>query len=200
MEDNDYELLYYVHQKNEEAFNLLVDKYEKYIYYMINLFKKEYYFFAYEDSDLYNESLLLLYDCIYSYNEAYNVKFSSFYLACLKRKLISFIRSLSSNKNKSHALAISLDYNPKDEDLNLYDVIDNKQLAVNEKVSNDYILNLSLEKLKTNMNQLEIDIVYYYLMGYSYQEIKKILNTHVKKVDNTLQKYRKIVKYSEIKV
>lgn len=196
MKVNDYELLYYAHQQNEEAFNILVEKYKNYIYYMIHRFKKEYYFFTYEDSDLFNESLLLLYECIYTYSEEYNVKFSSYYLACLKRKLISFIRTLSSNKNKSHAYALSLDYNPNDEELNLYDVIDNNEMAVNERVSNDYLLKQSLQNLKDNMNQLEIDIVYHYLVGYSYEEIKKLLNTQIKKVDNTLQKYRRLVRYN----
>ncbi len=197
MEVNDYELLYYCHQESEEGFNLLVERYGNYIFYIINLYKKDYYFFTYEDNDLYNESLLLLYECIYTYCEDYNVKFSSYYLACLKRKLMSLIRNLASNKNKGHAFALSLDYCPNSEDLDLYNVIDNDQLLVNEQVTNNYLLDNSLQIIKSNLNIIEQRIVYYYLKGYTYIEIVNQLKIDFKKVDNTLQKYRRLVKYDE---
>lgn len=194
MEVNDFELLYYCHQDNEEGFNLLVNRYEKYIFHIINLYKKNYYFFAYEDNDLYNESLLLLYECTFSYCEDYDVKFSSYYLACLKRKLMSLIRNLASNKNKGHAFALSLDYCPSNEDLDLYNIIDNDQLLVSEQVTNTYLIDDSLKLIKKKMNLLEQKVIYYYLNGYSYLEIGRLLEIEFKKVDNTLQKYRNLVK------
>lgn len=194
MEVNDYELLYYCHQKNEESFNFLVEKYKRYIFYIINLLKKDYYFFSYDDNDLYNESLLLLYECIDTYCEDYNVKFSSYYLACLKRKLMALIRSLSSNKNRGHALALSLDYCPTNEDLDLYNVVESKELSVHEQVVNSYLVDQSLLIIKDKMNDLEKNILYYYLQGFSYQDIVEDLGTEFKKVDNTLQKYRRLVK------
>ena len=191
---NDYELLYYCYQQNESSFNLLAAKYERYIYYIINLYKKRYYFFAYEDIDLYNEGLILLYDCIFSYRDDLDVRFSSYFLACLKRRYLFLIRNLANNKNKTHALAISLDYCPGDSELDLYSVIDNQALSVSEQVYHNDLIEKTLTVLVGNLNEMENKIIYYYLQSYRYNEIARLLNIDLKKIDNTVQKYKKLVK------
>jgi len=191
---NDYELLYYCHQDNEFSFELLAEKYKKYIYYIINTFKKEYYFFANEDIDLYNEALILLYECIFTYRDDLDVKFSSFFAACLKRKYLHIIRSLANNKNKSHASAISLDRCSSKDNIDLYSIVDNNDLAVSEQVYNGYLIENSLKTMKETLNDLENKIIHCYLYGYSYEEVARQLNLDKKKVDNTIQKYRKMVR------
>ena len=191
---NDYELLYYCYQNNEGSFNLLIKKYERYIYYVINLFKKKYYFFSYEDIDLFNEGLILLMECIYSYRDDLDVKFSSYFISCLKKKYLYIIRSLTNNKNKTHALALSLDSCASDDELDLYSIIDNGQMSVAEQVNNSYLVAEGLNTLKSLLNDQEKAIIYYYLKGYSYQEIMTIVKVETKKVDNTIQKYKKLVK------
>ena len=193
---NDYELLYYCYQENEASFELLANKYEKYIYYIINLFKKKYYFFGSEDIDLYNEALILLYECIYTFKEDTNVPFSSYFFACLKKKYLYLIRTLMSNKNKIHVSALSLDTSLINEKLDLYSIVDNKELAVSEQVYQGYLIEETIITMKDNLSELENKIIYYYLYGYSYKEIAKVLLVDIKKIDNTIQKYKKLVKHS----
>lgn len=194
MQLNDYELLYYCYQENEASFRLLAKKYERYIYYMITLFKKNYYFFSYEDSDLHNEALILLYECVFNYRDDLSVKFSSYYLACLKRKYLYIIRKLASNKTRAHSLALSLDSSSSSEDLDLYSIIDNGNTCVAEQVNNTYEIEISLKKLKKNLNNTEKKILYFYLKGYSYDEIAFKTDVNNKKIDNTIQKYKRVVK------
>ena len=193
MYNNDYELLYYMHQNCEKSFDMLSEKYERYIYYIINLFKKSYYFFGYEDTDLYNEGLILLYESVFTYRDDLNVKFSSYYLACLKRKYLYLIRTLASNKNRSHAYALSLDNTKNSEGLDLYNVIDNRELSIAEKVYNDYLVNDTINFLKKTLNKLEYNIISSYLWGYSYEEISLKFNVKNKKIDNTIQKYKRLI-------
>ncbi|MEG0686207.1 MAG: hypothetical protein RR425_02865, partial [Erysipelotrichales bacterium] len=183
----------YCYQMNEASFELLANKYERYIYYIINLFKKNYFFFSMEDSDLYNEALILLYESVFNYREEFNVKFSSYYLSCLKRRYMYLIRTLSSNKNKGHALAMSLDSSPTNEDIDLYSIIPNNELCVSEQVYNNYLVDKTLKRLEKKLNELELKIINQYLLGYRYEEIAGKLSVSKKKIDNTVQKYKKLV-------
>jgi RNA polymerase sporulation-specific sigma factor len=195
---NDYEMIYYILQNNEYCFELLVQKYEKYIYYIINLYKKQYTYIGYEDSDLYNEALILLYECIFTYQDEYNVKFSSYYLSCLKRKLFFLLKRNISNKNKLNNYALSLDQPLKDDtNNNLYTIIDNQEKSVSETINDKYYIEESIKLLRKKMSEQELHIVHLYFQGYSYQDISGFLFIDTKKVDNTIQKYKKIVRQSK---
>lgn len=191
---NDYELLYYCYQNNEASFNLLLEKYTGYIYYVINVFKQNYYFFCYEEIDLYSEATILLYECIYNYREELNTKFSTYFVSCLKRHYLNIVRSLTNNKNRTHAVALSLDGIANNNDMNLYSIIAGENISVSEQVNNNDYLKDGLTKLQKQLNVIENRIVYYYLKGYSYREIAIINKVSLKKIDNTLQKYRRIIK------
>lgn len=190
---NDYELLYYIHQNDEMSFNYLVDNYRRYIYYIINLFKKKYFFFGYDDQDLFNEAIILLNECVYTYREDLNIKFSSYFIACLKRRYLYLIRNLSNNKNRSHAFALSLDACVQCDEMDLYNIIPNQEMAINEVVTNSYLIENAIEAMKNNLSKVENQIIYYYIKGYSYKEIESIISVGTKKIDNTIQKYRKLV-------
>lgn len=175
------------------SFNYLVDNYRRYIYYIINLFKKKYFFFGYDDQDLFNEAIILLNECVYTYREDLNIKFSSYFIACLKRRYLYLIRNLSNNKNRSHAFALSLDACVQCDEMDLYNIIPNQEMAINEVVTNSYLIENAIEAMKNNLSKVENQIIYYYIKGYSYKEIESIISVGTKKIDNTIQKYRKLV-------
>lgn len=189
---NDYELLYYIHQNCEKSFEYLIEKYHRYIYFIIKIFQKKYYFFTYDDCDLYNEAIILLYECTDTYREDLDVKFSTYFIFCLKKRYLLLIRNLNNNKNKMHAYAISLDAIPHHEDMDFYDIIDNGQLCISEQVHNQYLEQKALALLKDKYNDLEKSIIYYYLLGYSYKEIQILTRVSNKKIDNTIQKLKRI--------
>lgn len=189
---NDYELLYYCYQNNEYSFNLLAEKYRKCIYYVINLMKNKFYFSTYDDDDLYNEGLILLYECVYSYQEMKNIKFSSYYIACLKNRYTNIVRILLNNKNKALTSASSLDYNNNEQ--SLHEIIEDKRYNIKESVINNYIIDDTVKFLGDNMNEIELKIIYSYLRGYSYNEISVLHNIKIKKIDNSIYKYKKLLK------
>ncbi|WP_423363229.1 sigma factor [Mycoplasma sp. P36-A1] len=195
---NEYELLYYCHMGCDKSFTLLAQKYHRMIYSQINYFKKNYYFFALDEADLYNEALILLYDCTHSFDENKKVKFSSYFIACLRNRYIYMIRNLSSSKHLMHARALSLDKSMPDNESTMYSFIENGEICVSEKVMNDYQLEKSFKDLNNNLSEIEMKIVYLHILGYSYQEISDKTNYKLKKVDYVIQKYKKILHDSKI--
>lgn len=188
---NDYELLYYIHQKCEKSFDYLVEKYHRYIYFIIKIFQKNYNFFGYDDNDLYNEAIILLYECTQSFRDDLDVKFGTYFIFCLKKRYLLLLRNLSNNKNKMHAYSMSLDTIPNHENMSYYDVIDNGQIGVSEQVNNQYLNQKALDILKEKFNDVEKSIIYYYLLGYSYKEIQVLTKENSKKIDNTIQKLKR---------
>ncbi|MCR5706473.1 MAG: sigma-70 family RNA polymerase sigma factor [Acholeplasmatales bacterium] len=80
---NDYELLYLINDEgSEQAFDIL---YKKYDFFIKNLVRK-YMFDSDKRDDLYQEGLLVLLKCIYSFREDANVSFYSYLYVSLNRR------------------------------------------------------------------------------------------------------------------
>lgn len=83
---NDYELLYLVKERNnQKALEILIKKYEKYIY------KKAISFFPREKEldDYYQEGVLCLYKAIDSFDDKYNKTFMRYFEVVLNRHYIN---------------------------------------------------------------------------------------------------------------
>lgn len=80
---NDYELLYLINDEgSEQAFNLLLEKYTRFIKMVI----KRYIFETDKQNDLNQEGLLVLIRCINTYDERKNASFFSYFYVSLKRR------------------------------------------------------------------------------------------------------------------
>ena len=80
---NDFELLYLIKDGNPKALDMMFYKYDV-------LIKKTAFKILGSDDKIYDliqEGRMLLYECIYKYNEHYDISFYSYFLICLRRKL-----------------------------------------------------------------------------------------------------------------
>ena len=87
---NDYELIYLIKEGNESALNFFFEKYEKYIIKVVGSY------IHYDEGlkeDYIQEGRIILYECIYRYDEDSNVSFFSYFTIILKRKLLKLIQS-----------------------------------------------------------------------------------------------------------
>ena len=87
---NDYELIYLIKEGNESALNFFFEKYEKYIIKVVESY------IHYDEGlkeDYIQEGRIILYECIYRYDEDSNVSFFSYFTIILKRKLLKLIQS-----------------------------------------------------------------------------------------------------------
>lgn len=90
---NDYEIIYLIKDHfHEDAFAFMLKKYEKFIWKNIHLLYLD------EDNkhDFYQESIIMLYKAIQTFNERYNKTFTRYFELILKRRLYALKKEINS--------------------------------------------------------------------------------------------------------
>ena len=164
---NDYELIYLYRENNEKALNLILKKYfllinkiiiEKGIKELVN--------------DSYQDSLIVLYKCINSYDMDSNCSFFNYFLVCLKRKLY---------KNKIKELEYV--------DLLSYD--DSHYVANNSFFCED-VVEYNKIKFRTELANLVFNEIL--MENLSPRTFSKKYNVDIKKVYNTIYSVKNKIK------
>ena len=113
---NDYELVYMVQEENENAYQILYDKYQPLLRQIASRFFSAYRQFGVEYDDLYQEANLALTKAIHAYQASSNTLFYTFACITVQSKLKNFIKVSTSQKCLFHQRMVSL-----------YEVISDKQ-------------------------------------------------------------------------
>ncbi len=185
---NDYELLYYIEENDENAYNTLFKKYIPivkkigYIFYKNNKNKKI------EFEDLCQEGYIALSRAIKEYDNK-SALFYTYVSICIKREMEKYVKSIDRQKNKFLNEAISLN-KPivNEEDLYLEDVISSR-FDLEEYVQSEenfkilYNLKYELELDKSYVYELKIN-------KFTNKEISQLLDLPYKKVDNIVRKLK----------
>lgn len=129
---------------------------------------RSYFLIGGETEDLVQEGMIALYCAIRAYNPDKSASFKTFAVLCVKRQLIDVIRR--AGKNKEIPLS--------------------EEEAEEEMPENDELW----DDVKSALSDDENKILEGYLRGLSYAEIAEERSLSVKKVDNDLQKIKKIIK------
>ncbi|MBQ9181073.1 MAG: sigma-70 family RNA polymerase sigma factor [Bacilli bacterium] len=194
---NDYELLSYVSENNEEASEILYEKYKplieitakKMIRYCANT--------GLEVSDLIQEGMVGLSLAINSYKEQKDASFYTYAKMCIDRKIISTV--ISSKRLKHKILNESLSLEATDNEGNeVYGLMLSDETLNPEKVlvfneEENELLNKTYERL-TDFEREVFDLK---KSDFSYREIASILDKSPKAIDNALQRIR--TKIMEVK-
>lgn len=141
--------------------------------------------------DLLQEGYIGLMKAIKSYDETKDVCFSTFANLCIKRQIITAVKSSNSNKNEKLNTSLI-----GDKDTNLDDLIQYSKPSVSYYSPEDLVLGKELLQLlkgflDKNLTPLEKKVFTYICKQYKYTEIAKILEEEPKKIDNTIQRVRK---------
>jgi len=193
-EYNDHELIMLIGENNDDARNIIYEKY----HYIIDIIFKKYYkralALAVEPSDLFQDALLGFTDAINRYKEEDQASFATFATMCVDRRIKTTLRNAQTIKNKIASDTVSLEYE-YDDFLTLKDMIKDDRLVdpLDEVTDQEYYQELNnriLKELSDNEKQV------YQLMkeSYNYTEIAKILNKEPKQVDNTMQRIKNKIK------
>lgn len=189
-EYNDYELINYISEGNEDANNILLKKYEP-------LIKKEALRllphcenYGLDLNDLMQEGLIGLNHAIERYQEQSDVMFYTYALKCIKRKMLSVIVSLGRKKNKVLNESISYD----DEDNLLIKIMkDSKQTPEEAMMSKEEEEKL-IETIKSKLTDFEYEVFELLISGMKYNEISDILDKDKKSIDNSIQRIKAKIK------
>ena len=189
-EFNDYELLDYIAEGNEDANNIIIKKYEplinKIAIKMLPYCKNN----GLEKSDLVQEGMIGLNHAIERYHEQKDVLFYTYAKKCIERKIISVV--IASNRNKNKILNESISYD--DEENSLLRFIKSQTPSPEEEILNIELEEDLLQKIKEVLTDLEEQVFSLLISGFKYKEIAEILDKDEKSIDNAIQRIKLKIK------
>lgn len=192
---SDYELIELYNENDEEAKNILYDKYG----YIINLILKkhrvQYNKLKIDEQELFSEATLGFTDALNNFRDDRETSLPTFITLCVERKLYSLTKKYMTKKHKIDMESVSLDSSLDNSEKTLLDVLsDNgKNDPLNNLEENDNYneLKFTIEK---SLSKIEYEVYSLMLKNYNYKEIAAILNINEKQVDNAMQRIKSKVK------
>lgn len=193
---NDNELVYLCAENNEDAMNLIVNKYKNCILMILKEYLKEYNIIGVEVADLYQEGLIGLMHAIHSYNPTRDVLFYTYANACIRTSLISAIRQTFRQKNRILNYSYSLDKIFEDSGDNFYEILKDESYEPNKLLLSSEEENELINKLKSKLSKSELAIFELRLKGLSNGEIATLIDKDSKYIENSLFRIKR--KYKEL--
>ena len=186
MKNDDYELVYLAQDGNEDAINIIYDKYKPII---VKKSKNAIVFVTHhgiEINDIMQEGYIGLEEAIRNFSQDSEASFYTFASLCIDRQILNYLRKLTGSKDKVLNDAIMIDDNLEKTLKDNYD-IEKRLLGEDNNQQIIKTINNSLTPFEKNVFDLRI-------RGYSFEEIAKKLNKDLKSIYNTLQRIRVKVK------
>lgn len=187
-EYNDYELISYAREENEDAKNILIKKYEPLIISCVKSTLKHCDNNGLEKSDLIQEGMIALNHAIETFDDKKEALFYTYAKKCIENRLVSTLISSSRYKNKILNESVSYDA----DDTKLLNIIKDSNPTPDEIVINSFD-NL-IEQIKLDLTSYEIEVFDLLIKEFDYKEISEILNKDIKSVDNAIQRIKLKIK------
>ena len=175
---------------NNFALEFLINKYKNFV----RSKAKTYFLIGADKEDIVQEGMIGLFKAIRDFNDEKSVSFRAFAEICITRQIITAIKTATRQKHMPLNSYISLNKPVFEEE---------GERALIETINNDrnsdpeylFISKEELNGIEGKMNELlsplELEVLYSYLNGSSYQEIAVTLDKPVKSIDNALQRVKK---------
>lgn len=186
MDHNDYELVFLAQEGNEDAINLIYQKYKPII---IKKSKNAIVFASHhgiEINDIMQEGFIGLDEAIRDFSQDTEATFYTFANLCIDRQIANYLKKMTSGKDRilNDAITIndSLEKTMRDgTDIEKYFIFrdNNEEITANIR-----------QKL-TNFEKKVFDLR---LKGYSFEEIANILNKDMKAIYNTFFRIKEKIK------
>lgn len=191
-EMNVYELLYYAYQKDDDALELMMNHFDRFIWSIIHSVCHNMSRYPFTQDDAYQEARVAFGDAIETYRDDLRVPFSSYSIPVIKNRIRLLVRKHNSHGYRQLNYALPYDAPlSEQEDIMLSDILPSfchhsnpLSMARYEETTKDAM------RFMVSMNVFERSVFQYRNAGYSYKQIAQFTDTSSKRVDNTLQKIR----------
>lgn len=195
---NDYELISYINENNEEANNILIKKYEPLIHSIANRMLKSCPYIGLDESDLVQEGMIGLNHAISYFNEQRDIIFYTYAKACIERKMINTI--IAAKRLKHRALNESISLNVDDEDISFDKILKDEQSNPERIVVDEVETEKLIETIRLTLTDFELQVFELMLSYFKYGEIAEILDKDKKQVDNAMQRIKNKVREKLIEI
>jgi len=155
---------------------------------------RSYFLIGADREDIVQEGMIGLFKAIRDYQPNKMSSFRSFADLCVKRQIITAIKTATRQKHMPLNSYISLNKPLYDEesDRTLYDMmVNNKELNPEHLIIKQEEWHLMALQMGKVLSDLEWQVLTAYIDGKSYQEIAVDMNRHIKSIDNALQRVKK---------
>lgn len=184
---------------NQTAFEALLDEHYGFIRFQVS----KYFLAGGTHDDLMQEALFGFYKAVRDYDGT-SSSFRSFAELCMKRQLITAIKTATRFKHEALNGYISFAHTPANhngdgEELNLGDSLPDPGRRPDEIVIGNETFNGLIDILQNDLSYLEYSVLKMYLEGESYASMADVLDEDTKSIDNAFQRVkRKILEYLEL--
>ena len=192
----DEEIVALAQSDDDEALTYLLDKYKNFV----RSKARSYFLIGADHEDIVQEGMIGLFKAIRDYKPTRLSSFRTFAELCVKRQIITAIKTATRQKHFPLNSYVSLNKPLYDEesDRTLLDVIEGRVTNPEDLFISQEELERIQNEISTTLSPLEQQVLAAFLNGKSYQEIAEMLDRHVKSIDNALQRVkRKLTKILE---
>lgn len=170
------EALWALCRDSEAAQEQLVRRYTR----MVRMMSRPFFLAGADSEDLVQEGMIGLLSAIRQYEPGREASFSSFAGLCIRRRMISAVRSAASQKHQLLTNAVSMQELPQQSNRP-----GPEELLLRQEQTGELE-----EILRDSLSRLEQRVLGYYLDGWSYSQIADALDKSTKTVDNAVQRIR----------
>lgn len=189
---NDYELIYLIKEKNEEARNILLEKYQPIIKSMANSYYKKNISKGIELDDFLQEGYYSFFKAIDTFKEDKNVLFYTYVVKCLERAMSSFNSKINSKRydilNKAFSYEVKEDVSQQP----YINVISDDKEPLSEIMEEEFYNTLNNFKLDLKAEYSVIFELKY--NGFTTKEISILLDITPTRIYHCLNKIRQAIK------
>ena len=190
----DEELVYFAQKGDNISCENLLEKYKS----LVRSVTRMFFITGADNEDLLQEGMIGLYKAVLSFSSEKNILFSSYAEICIKRQVLSAIKT--ANRMKHMPLNSYISINKEDEEgntiderynfsINSDDVTDPEEIAINHETNEKFH-----QVIESTLSEFEKKVLYLFFNGDSYAEIAKALNKDSKAVNNALQRIKRKLK------
>ena len=194
---NDYEIMFLVNEKNENAEEILIKKYKNLINKYVEEYKDTGLQNGLEECDLYQEGLLGLINAIKTFDQSKEASFYTYANICIKTKIQTAIRDSSSKKNIALNQSVSLDNLTNSDSTNYYDIICNDKNDISDRLLKQEEQQQLFIEIEKRLTSFEKEVLKLKTNSYSNEEIATKLQKDKRSIENAINRIRS--KYKNIK-
>lgn len=192
---SDSELIMLYNEREEDAKNILYDRYGYIINLIINKYKSVYKKLNIDDQEIYSEATLGFSDALNNYRDDKNTSLATFITICIERKLYKLVKKYTTMKHKIASDSMSLDYVYESLDRPLLEILsDDSKFDPLKNMSEEESYKELKKRIKEELSDIEYEVYTLMLSEYNYKQIASILEKEPKQIDNTIQRIRNKIK------
>ena len=192
---NDYEIIYMVKENDEDAKQILFDKYKP----LISKLASKYYgvgkAYGLEKEEFIQEGYFALFSAMKNYTDDKNCLFYTYAMISIKSKMINLIKRNKTNKQMALNNSLSLDRTLDDSENPLLDFVEDKKAIKPYEEIEVIELNDALKKILYELTIEEASAFELKINGFIISDICSLLDLNYNKVVTIIRNVRKKVSF-----